>query len=148
MLNLNGRGRRLRHDFGWKSRWFRHSPGRRGIVPAEAGSAANECWMLDVELIGVFDRINRIYRIYRAGAKRRQPEAIFRIGSQAVCGPGFARPGRWLCGLTANGFACFPHRHPPGLLAQASLAVFHGCTSRCSCTIEGSVIHLFIFSIF
>jgi hypothetical protein len=30
----------------------------------------------------VFDRINRIYRIYRAGAKRRQPEAIFRIGSQ------------------------------------------------------------------
>jgi len=28
----------------------------------------------------VFDRINRIYRIYRAGAKRRQPEAIYGIG--------------------------------------------------------------------
>jgi hypothetical protein len=47
----------------------RHSPRRRGIVPAEAGSAANECWMLDVELIGVFDRINRICRIYRIGSQ-------------------------------------------------------------------------------
>jgi hypothetical protein len=80
MLNFEWKGQAAAARFWMESPVLsRHSPGRRGIVPAEAGSAANECWMLDVELIGVFDRINRICRIYRAGAKRRQPEAIFMI---------------------------------------------------------------------